>query len=117
MYLRDRKGRQMSVDRLLNLITTLTLAEAQAVDEALHAYIAQLEAWQRPAPNVVEQHSTGGGCYRLELVKCGKAGCKCADGALHGPYWYHYSYKQGGGQRKTYIGKQRPADNHQATQE
>jgi hypothetical protein len=99
----------MSVERMLDLMTTLTLPEAVDVDLALHRYIALLESWARPAPDVIDQVSTAGGCYRRELVKCGKAKCKCASGELHGPYWYHYSYKPGGGQRKRYIGKELPA--------
>ena len=97
----------MSVERILDLLDTLTLAEARKVDEALHRYIALVEEWQRPAPNVVEIQNAPGGCYRLEYVRCGK--CKrCAEGGYpHGPYWYKYSYRPGG-QRKTYIGKQRP---------
>jgi hypothetical protein len=91
------------------LITTLTLPEARQVDAALHDYIATVEAWQQPTPSAVERIDTPGGCLQLEWVKCGTAGCKCARGELHGPYWYRYTYKKGGGQRKTYIGKQRPA--------
>jgi hypothetical protein len=98
-----------NVAQVLDLITTLTLPEARQVAEALHAYIATVEAWQQPTPNVVEQIDAPGGCYRQELVKCGKPGCKCARGELHGPYWYGYTYKKGGGQSKRYIGKQRPA--------
>lgn len=99
------------VDQILDLISTLTLAEAQQVDQALHRYIAQIEEWQRPAANVVEQFTAQGGCYRLELVNCGKRTCKkCGAGPAHGPYWYRYSYDPGRGrQRKTYIGKKRPS--------
>jgi hypothetical protein len=47
---------------------------------------------------------------RLELVKCGKKGCrKCASGELHGPYWYLYRPKQnGGGRTSEYVGKTLP---------
>lgn len=100
----------MTFDQILSSIDTLTLPEAKKLDEALHRYIDQVEQWQRPPANVLEQLSAPGGYYRLELVKCGKATCKkCTAGAAHGPYWYHYSYDSGRGrQRKTYIGKQRP---------
>jgi hypothetical protein len=37
-------------------------------------------------------------------VKCGKPGCKCASGALHGPYWYEF-WREGGKVRKRYHGK------------
>jgi hypothetical protein len=55
--------------------------ELRQVDEAIHDLIERIEEWQRSAPNVVEQHITAGGCYRLELVKCGKPTCHCATGA------------------------------------
>lgn len=29
------------------------------------------------------------GYVELRMVKCGKAGCKCSRGELHGPYYYH----------------------------
>ena len=43
----------------------------------------------------------------LERVKCGKKGCqKCANGELHGPYWYLYRPKQNGnGRTSQYVGK------------
>ncbi len=30
------------------------------------------------------------GCVQHELIKCGSKKCKCSNGKLHGPYWYHY---------------------------
>lgn len=30
------------------------------------------------------------GSVQHERIKCGKPGCKCTEGELHGPYWYHY---------------------------
>src|SRR6185503_5656681 len=98
----------MTFDQMLSSIDTLTLPEAKKLDEALHAYIALVEQWQRPGPNVLEQIINAGGCYRLELVNCGK--CKnCAGGPSHGPYWYRYTYDSSRKRkRKTYIGKQRP---------
>jgi hypothetical protein len=29
------------------------------------------------------------GYVEARMVKCGKAGCKCSRGELHGPYFYH----------------------------
>lgn len=46
--------------------------------------------------------------YRLEPVRCGKAGCtKCP----HGPYWYAY-YREGGRLRSHYVGRVLPGDAH-----
>ena len=36
--------------------------------------------------------------------KCGKAGCKCNTGALHGPYFFYF-YREDGKLKKTYIRK------------
>jgi hypothetical protein len=47
---------------------------------------------------------TSGVTYRLESVRCGKAGCtRCP----HGPYWYAY-YREGGRLRSRYIGPELP---------
>ena len=39
-------------------------------------------------------------------VRCGKPSCRCARGALHGPYLYR-RWREGGRQRRQYV---RPAD-------
>ena len=44
--------------------------------------------------------------YRLEPVRCGRAGCtRCP----HGPYWYAY-WREDGRVRSRYIGKTLPED-------
>lgn len=42
------------------------------------------------------------GYVESRMVRCGKAGCKCSRGELHGPYFYHFTW---GGQRhqKRYV--------------
>lgn len=53
-----------------------------------------------------EQEDPRGGkvSYRLEPVRCGKAGCtRCP----HGPYWYAY-WREEGRLRSRYIGKTLP---------
>jgi hypothetical protein len=35
------------------------------------------------------------GYVEARMVKCGKAGCKCARGELHGPYFYHLTRADG----------------------
>lgn len=44
--------------------------------------------------------------YRLENVRCGKAGCSSCP---HGPYWYAY-FREGKKLRSRYIGRDLPAD-------
>ena len=34
--------------------------------------------------------------------RCGAAGCKCRQGALHGPYWRH-QWREGGRTRRRYV--------------
>jgi hypothetical protein len=41
-----------------------------------------------------------------QWVRCGRPGCRCARGHLHGPYYYYFS-RVNGRLRKRYL---RPAD-------
>lgn len=42
------------------------------------------------------------GTMHAQYVKCGKQNCKCANGELHGAYYYHF-VRVGGKLRKRYI--------------
>ncbi len=42
------------------------------------------------------------GAVVQQYVRCGKAGCRCAQGALHGPYSYR-KWREDGRQRKAYV--------------
>lgn len=44
------------------------------------------------------------GAICAQRVKCGKAGCKCSRGDLHGPYFYRFT-REGGRLRKRYVRK------------
>ncbi len=55
--------------------------------------------------NVVEERQRGDKTYRLEYTRCGKAGCKCVAGNLHGPYWYAY-WTEAGKTKSRYVGKE-----------
>lgn len=44
--------------------------------------------------------------YYAEGRKCGKAGCRCQSGDLHGPYWYKRDQATG---KVTYLGKTLPS--------
>jgi hypothetical protein len=46
------------------------------------------------------------GVVRPQWVRCGRPGCRCARGELHGPYYYRF-WREGGRLRKAYV---RPAD-------
>ncbi len=68
---------------------------------------------ERPGREVVERRRYRGMWVQREKVRCGKATCKCAHGAAHGPYWYAY-WSEGGKMRSKYIGKRLP-DEQEAT--
>jgi hypothetical protein len=81
--------------RLLHKITReaagLSYLELVKLDEAIHGLleerlVAEPDIRQRPDREVVERKRVGGITYQLERVRCGKPNCKCAKGALHGPY-------------------------------
>lgn len=44
------------------------------------------------------------GAVCAQWKQCGKPNCKCANGLLHGPYYYRFWYEFGQ-QRKTYVKK------------
>ena len=66
--------------------------------------VARGRLQDRPGPefggDTHEAHIT----YRLEPVRCGKAGCRTCP---HGPYWYAY-WRENSRLRSRYIGKERP---------
>lgn len=67
--------------------------------------LAAAEFWQPPGVETAQAvRRIGKSCFLLQGVKCGKPGCKCATGALHGPYWYEF-WREGGKVRKRYHGK------------
>src|ERR1041384_4468795 len=39
-----------------------------------------------------------------QFRKCGKAGCKCNSGSLHGPYFFYF-FRENGKLKKSYIRK------------
>jgi len=42
------------------------------------------------------------GAVVAQYVRCGKAGCRCADGTLHGPYLYRF-WREAGRLKKRYV--------------
>jgi len=42
------------------------------------------------------------GSLHTEWKRCGKPSCRCARGALHGPYWYR-RWREDGRQRRQYV--------------
>lgn len=96
-------------------LDTLRTAARRLDDDALARLIAdlqaELEARQAPIPvapgrAVVETQRAGSVTDRLEYVRCGKPGCRCTRGQLHGPYWYRYQ-RVNGKLKSTYLGRVR----------
>ena len=42
------------------------------------------------------------GTLHEQFVRCGRPGCRCADGRLHGPYFYRF-WREAGRLRKAYV--------------
>ncbi len=98
-----------SFDAILNTLDTLTgvqLSQIQhEIDRILVARQEQQPVEQIPSDAV----PVVGGYLRQEYSKCGKERCKvCATGQGHGPYWYRYVYRKGGGHKRVYVGKEKP---------
>jgi hypothetical protein len=64
-----------------------------------------------PAPPAETKHAEALpkiGALCLQRVRCGKPGCRCARGELHGPYAYLF-WREGGRLRKRYVRRERVA--------
>jgi hypothetical protein len=53
------------------------------------------------------------GSLHATYVRCGKASCRCARGALHGPYWRR-QWREAGRTRRRYV-RQNDVEGLQAT--
>ncbi|MBD2080506.1 DUF6788 family protein [Leptolyngbya sp. FACHB-17] len=114
-------AKRPDIDKLRTAFGRLTLAQAKQLYAELGDIVRSLEqqsvhseAVTAKGREVIETQRSddpngiGGAArlYQLELVRCGKAGCKCAgiDGELHGPYWYAY-WRENGKLKSRYVGK------------
>jgi hypothetical protein len=96
----------------------MNLREAKKLLGALSArQLVKLSAWISDLLEGTEQANVAPGAkgrqhrshktFRQEMIRCGKKGCKCVEGKLHGPYWYTY-WSEGGKTKSQYIGKRLP---------
>ncbi len=82
-----------------------------AAEERIADHLEKPEEDFRPREQTIETRLAAQGHYALELVKCGKDRCRCANGGkLHGPYWYLYRHVGNRKYSKTYIGRELPAE-------
>jgi hypothetical protein len=90
----------------------LSLGQLRRLDEFLHELMQKAAESTRvetisPSDKIIEERAVGNITYRLEGTRCGKEKCKCAQGKLHGPYWYSYMRIEGRVKSK-YVGKTLP---------
>lgn len=102
----------MRLREIKQSISTMPLKELVRLDTWLHTLIEDRESIKRARGaakkhEVLESRRTAQKTYRLELVRCGKENCHCAEGKLHGPYWYAY-WSEDGKTRSQYVGKRLP---------
>lgn len=88
--------RELSLDQLV----VLDSAIRQLIHEAKADKKRQAFQKRESDREKVVDHKT----HRQVFTRCGKEGCKCAEGSGHGPYWYAY-WSEGGQTRCQYIGK------------
>lgn len=96
----------------------MNLREAKKLVGALSArQLVKLNAWisdllegserVNEAPGAEGRQHRSHKTFRQEMIRCGKKGCRCTEGKLHGPYWYAY-WSEGGKTKSQYVGKRLP---------
>lgn len=96
-----------SFEAILTTVDTLTDAQLIRIQREIERILSDRNEQQTLPADAVP---VAGGYLRQEYSKCGKERCKkCATGQGHGPYWYRYTYRKGGGHKREYVGKQKPA--------
>jgi len=75
------------------ICANLICFDLESLDAWLHELIEEAKAQAKEEEKakrkaqVIEERAAGARTLRLELIQCGKEGCKCATGKGHGPYW------------------------------
>jgi hypothetical protein len=87
-----RKNLPRHLQGLQDQITALPMADLQSLHDWLSLQLQrQLDAAESSTPPkrmTLRQKQLGEVCYKQELMRCSKVGCKCCTGLLHG----HLSY-------------------------
>ena len=91
----------MKLREVKRAVSALNFQQLVKLDAWLHSL---METAGRASGRKSTEHTVGHKTYRSEMVRCGKKGCKCSRGELHGPYWYAY-WSVGGKTKSEYIGK------------
>src|SRR4051794_19202611 len=99
----------MNLIQIKYAIRRLSVSQLRKLDEWLHELIKSAGDADHIERSLTKKQSDreknpDGKTYRLEGIRCGKEGCKCNDGKLHGPYFYAY-WSERGVTKSQYIGK------------
>lgn len=100
----------MRIRDFQRLIRGFSIEQKRALGVWLQDLIVQEDRKERRRSQVSKREASQGSdhrTYRRVSIRCGKEGCKCNEGKLHGPYWYAYWSEQGK-TRSQYIGKKLP---------
>gem|GEM_PF-5077998 len=98
------------LDRVKALLAALPREDQEDLTRFLHDILVKPE--EAEARHVATLQAQVAGkpvtyTFRQERVRCGKKGCRCREGMLHGPYTYKY-WREDGRLRKAYVGATRP---------
>jgi hypothetical protein len=111
MFPATAEGDEMTLHEIKKSVSALSARQLLKLDDWLHELLdaADSKKANRVAAGrrVLEERKAVNKTYRLEEVRCGKKNCHCAEGKLHGPYWYAY-WTEGGRTRSQYVGKKLP---------
>lgn len=111
MFAATAEGDEMTLREIKKSVSALNARQLLKLDAWLHELIDAADS-KKPdrvtaGRRVLEERKAVNKTYRLEEVRCGKKNCHCAEGKLHGPYWYAY-WTEGGRTRSLYVGKKLP---------
>ena len=94
-----------SIHKMKENIRNLKLPELRNLDRFIQRQIEKAEL-AKEKEHLAAKKKPPTVSYQLEYVKCGRDGCKCQRGELHGPYWFGY-YSRKGKLISRYIGKEK----------
>lgn len=99
----------MRLSLIKRMTLKLTPSQLQRLDAWIHAQLHAIpeKSKTRDGRTSTTERRIDNKTYRLEGIRCGKEKCKCADGELHGPYWYAY-WSENCNTKSRYIGKTLP---------
>jgi hypothetical protein len=97
---------KMNLREIKKHVNALSARQLQKLDAWIHVLLQGADTTDDGRTGAGD-HQRNHKSYRSEMVRCGKKGCKCANGELHGPYWYAYWTEKGKTQSQ-YIGKRLP---------